>query len=138
MIDKKTEEKKLEKVPCFWYPITFMDQTKALLDSRSKFNIMSQVFIHQLGLTIWKTNIGAQKINGTTLKTYGMVVSIFFVSDKDGRKRFFEESFLLADVKAKIVLKMPFQTMSNTDIDFQAQDLQWRSYNIRNIFRTTR
>ena len=53
-----------------------------------------------------------------------MVVSIFFVSDKDSRERFFEESFLLADLKSEIVFGMPFLTMSNADIDFQAWNLQ--------------
>ncbi len=52
-----------------------------------------------------------------------MVVSTFSVSDKDGRERFFEESFLLADVSPNVVLGMPFLTMSNTDVDFQARDL---------------
>ncbi len=31
MTDKKTEE--LEQVPCIRYPVTFKDQTEALLDS---------------------------------------------------------------------------------------------------------
>ncbi len=53
-----------------------------------------------------------------------MVVSTFSILDKDGRERFFEESFLLADVKPEIVLGMSFLTMSNTDVNFQAQDLQ--------------
>ncbi len=53
-----------------------------------------------------------------------MVVSTFSVSDKDGRERFFEKSFLLADVSPNIMLGMPFLTMSNADIDFQAWDLQ--------------
>ncbi len=40
------------------------------------------------------------------------------MSDKDGRKKFFKESFLLADVKPDIVLGILFLTMSNTDVDF--------------------
>ena len=67
-----------------------------------------------------------------------MVVFTFSVLDKNGKERFFEESFLLADVKPEIVLGMPFLTMSNVDIDFQAQDLQWRSYIIGNVLLTTR
>ncbi len=67
-----------------------------------------------------------------------MVVSTFSVSDKDGRKRFFEESFLLADVSPDIVLGMPFLTMSNVDVNFQARDLQWRSYTTGKVFPTTR
>ena len=53
-----------------------------------------------------------------------MVVSSFFVTDKDGKERFFEESFLLANVKLDIVLGILFLTINNVDIDFQAWDLQ--------------
>ncbi len=85
---------------------------------------MSQVFTQQLGLKIRKNNIGAQKIDSTILEIYGIVVFTFSVLDKDGRERFFEESFLLADVKPDIMFGMPFVTMTNTNIDFQARDLQ--------------
>ncbi len=122
MTDKKTEEE-LEWVPCIRYSVTFKDQTEALLDSGSKVNVMSQAFAQQLGLKIRKTNVGAQKIDGTTVETYRMVVSTFSVSDKDGTERFFEESFLLADVRPDIVRGMPFLTMSNATVDFQARDL---------------
>ncbi len=53
-----------------------------------------------------------------------MVVPTFSVSNKDGRERFFEESFLLTDVQPDIMLGMLFLTMSNADVDFQARDLQ--------------
>ncbi len=43
MIDKKMEEE-LEQVPCIWYPVTFKDQTEALLHSESEVNVMSQIF----------------------------------------------------------------------------------------------
>ncbi len=137
MTDKKTK-KELERVPYIWYPVTFKDQTEALLDSESKVNAMSQAFAQQLGLKICKTNVGAQKIDGTILETYGMVVSTFSMSDKDGRERFFEESFLLADIKPDIVLGMPFLTISNADVDFQPRDLQWRSYTTGDVLSTTR
>ena len=81
---------------------------------------MSQAFAQELDLKICKTNIGAQKIDGIILETYGMVVSTFFVSDKDNRKKFFEEGFLLADVRPNIVFGIPFLTMSNADVNFQA------------------
>ncbi len=47
-----------------------------------------------------------------------MVVSTFSVADKDGRERFFEESFILADVRPNIVLGISFLTMSNADVNF--------------------
>ena len=114
----------LERVPYIWHPVIFKDQTEALLDSKSEVNTMNQAFAYQLGSTIRKTNVGAQKINNTTMETYRIVVSTFSLSDKDDRERFFEESFLLADVKPEIILGMPLLTMTNTDIDFQGWDLQ--------------
>ncbi len=81
---------------------------------------MSQALVNQLGLKTQKTNIGAQKSDGTTLETYGMVVFTFSILNKDDRERFFKMSFLL---ELHIVLKMLFLTMSNIDIDFQAWDL---------------
>ncbi len=42
LMTEKTEE--LERVPCIWYPVTFKDQTEALLDSGSEVNAMSQAF----------------------------------------------------------------------------------------------
>ncbi len=80
---------------------------------------MSQAFAQQLGLKIHKTNVGVQKIDDITLETYKIVVSTFSVSDKDGRERFFEESFLLTDVKSDIVLRMPVLSISNADVNFQ-------------------
>ena len=81
---------------------------------------MNQVFTSQLGFKIRKTNVGAQKIDNTTWKIYGIVVSIFSMSDKDGKEKFFEKNFLLADVNLDIILKMLFLIMSNANINFQA------------------
>ncbi len=67
-----------------------------------------------------------------------MVVSTFSVLDKDGRERFFEESFLLANVRPDIVLGMLFLTISNANVNFQAWDLQWRSYIIRKVLSIIR
>ena len=47
-----------------------------------------------------------------------MVVSIFSVLNKDGKERFFKESFLLVDVKPKTVFGIPFLIMSNADVNF--------------------
>ena len=65
-----------------------------------------------------------QKIDGTILKTHKMVVSIFFLSNKDNKERFFEKSFLLADIKLDVVLEILFPIMNNADVDFQVRNLQ--------------
>ena len=119
MTKKKTEEKeKLEQIPCIQYFITFKEQTEVLLDSRSKINIINKALDSQLDFKIWKINVRTQKIDGNTLEIYKMIVSIFFVLNKDSKKRFFEESFLLADVNSDIVLEMLFLTMGNINMDF--------------------
>ncbi len=84
---------------------------------------MSQTFALQLGLKIRKTNVGAQKINSTTQKTYGMIVSTLSILDQDDRKRIFKKSILLANVIPDLVFGMLFLIISNVDIDFQAQNL---------------
>ena len=72
------------------------------------------------------------------METYRIIVFIFFILDKDNKEMFFKESFLLADFNPDIVLKMLFLIMNSIDIDFQAQDFQWRSYTIGEILLTTK
>ncbi len=52
-----------------------------------------------------------------------MIVSIFFILDKDNMVRFFEENFLLADVKLDLVLRILFLIINNVDIDFKTWNL---------------
>ncbi len=44
----------------------------------------------------------------------------------------------MADVKSDIVLGIHILTMSNAVDDFQAQDVQWRSYTTRNVLSNTK
>ena len=67
-----------------------------------------------------------------------MVIAGFQVEDKLGRVRFFQESFLLAETSMEVVLGMPFLTLSNSDIQFAAKELIWRSYNAAEALPTTK
>ena len=60
-----------------------------MLNSGSEVNAMSPAYVERLGLKIWKTNIRVQKIHGSALKTFGMVIADFHVEDKVDRPRFF-------------------------------------------------
>ena len=81
----------LERVPCIRYPTTFREKSvSALLDSRSEDNAIYPTFAKELGLPIRPTDVEAQKIDGTTPDTYGIVVAAFLVTDKANRVRFFE------------------------------------------------
>ena len=50
---------------------------------------MSPTYSKRLGLKTRKTNVGAQKIDGSALETFEMVIADFQVEDKGGRPRFF-------------------------------------------------
>ena len=50
---------------------------------------MTPAYTAQLGLKVQKTNIGAQKIDGSSLKTHGIVIATFQVFDKLSRSWFF-------------------------------------------------
>ena len=122
-------EKALESVPYIYYPIRFrkiLDKTQmqALIDLGSEVNIIHPCFVKQLGLSIRLIDIGAQKIVGTTLDIYRMVVIAFLVVDKTNQIRFFEETFLIANISPKVVLGMLFLTLSDTSVDFSGQELR--------------
>ena len=77
-------------MPCIHYPIKFQkEQVKTQLDSDSKVNVINPNFAQKLGPKVWKTNIGAQKINSSALKNFGMIIADFQVEDKASRPRFF-------------------------------------------------
>ena len=118
----------LERVPCIHYPVQFKDTDRApvqaLIDSGSEVNAIHLSFVKQLGLSIRPTDVGAQKIDGTTLDTHGMVLAAFSVEDKANRVRFFEETFLVANVSPEVVLGMPFLTLSGADVDFSGRELR--------------
>ena len=79
---------------------------------------MSSTYSKKLGLKIWKTNIGAQKIDGSALEIFKMVIANFQMEDKGDRPKFFQETFLVADTKFKVILEMLFLKLSNADVSF--------------------
>ena len=115
----KEDEVVLERVQCIYYPLCFQKdivEVKALLDSGSEVNAMTAAYVSKLGLQVRRTNVGAQKIDGSTLETFEIVLASFQVEDKLRRARFFQKTFLLADINMEVVLEMPFLTFSNVDI----------------------
>ena len=97
-------------------------------DLEGETNAMTPTYAAKLGLTTHKTDVDAQRIDGSALVTYEMVIAGFSVQNKLGKVRFFEETFLLADTSMAVVLGMPFLTFSNADMWFARKELEWRSY----------
>ena len=131
-----------KRVPCIRYPIQFQEdqvgEFRALIDFGNEVNAMTPAISAKLGLSIWPTGIGAQKIDGSALKTYGMVIAGFLIQDKTGKIQFFEKTFLLADTSIEVVLGMPFLALSNADIQFDTESFTWRSYSAAEALPTTR
>ena len=126
------------RVPCIHYPIRFQEkQVRALLNSGSKVDAMSPAYAKKLGLKTWKTNVGAQKIDGSTLETFGIVIADLQVEDKSGRPRFFQKIFLMANTKFEVILGMPFLKLSNADVSFGERMLTWKSYTTSEVLPTT-
>ena len=84
---------------------------------------MNLAFAQKLGLDIRKTNVGAQKIDGSTFETFGMVIVDFQVEDKGGKPRFFQEIFLIANTKFEVILGMFFLKINNADMAFDKEIL---------------
>ena len=110
----------------------------ALLDSGSEVNAIHPTFAWEQGLPIRTTDVGAQKIDGIMLNSFGMVVVAFSMTDKTNRVRFFEETFLVANISSEIVFGMPFLTLSGANVDFLGWKLRWRTDTTKKALPTTR
>ena len=109
----------LARVSYIQYPITFQKQSvSALLNSKSEINAIYTTFAKQLGLPIRLIDVEAQKIDGTMLDTYEIVVVAFLVMDKANQVRLFEETYLVANISPEIVFGISCLTLSGADIDF--------------------
>ena len=93
-------------------------------DSSRKVNAIHLIFAKELGLPIKSIDIGAQKIDGIMLDTYRMVIAAFSVKNKANRVRFFEDTFLVANVSPEIVLGMLLLTLNGADINFLGRELK--------------
>ena len=144
--NNKGEEVVLKKVPCIYYPVWFQEnqrhegqeQVRALLNSGSKVNAMSLAYAKRLGFKTWKTSVGVQKIDGSALEIFEMVIADFQVEDKGGRLRFFQETFLVADTKFKVILGIRFLKLSNADMSFSEKTLMWKLYTTNKALSTTK
>ena len=116
----------LDCVPYIHYSVQFKKDTvkvQALIDSGSEVNAMAPTYAKKLGLRVRKTDVDAQKIDGSTLETYGIVIAGFQVQDKFEKARFFQKAFLVADTSVKVVLGMPFLALSKVEVDLAKKEL---------------
>ena len=126
------------RVPYIDYPVWFQEkQVRALLDSSSKVNAMNPTYAKRLGLKTQKANVGAQKIDGSSLETFRMVIANFQIEDKSGKPRFFQKTFLVADTKFEVILGILFLKINNANVAFDEGTLTWKSYTTNKALPTT-
>ena len=59
------------------------------------------------------------------------------MEDKSGRPIFFQKTFLMADTKFEVVLRMLFLKISNANVAFGKEILMWKSYITNKALPTT-
>ena len=131
----------LARLLYIYYPLHFWKNTNklwALLDLSSEVNTITLAYASKLGLRVRRTNVRAQKIDGSTFDMFEMVLVSFQIEDKQGRVWYFQKTFLLADISVKVVLGMPFLILSNANIQFNKKKLTWRSYIIAEALPITK
>ena len=139
--DSKNLRLNLVQILYIRYPINFRKKfipVLALLDLDSKYNTIYLTFAKELGFSIRPIDVGAQKFDGIILKTFRIVVAAFLVTYKANQERFFEETFLVANISLEIVFEISFLILSGADVNFLGQKLWWRAYIIKKAFPTTR
>ena len=118
------------------YRTVHQDKVRAFLNSGCEVNVMRPDYVRKLGLKIRKTIVGAKKIDGFSLDTFGMVIANFQVEDKVGRPRCFRKTFLVADSKVEIILRMHFLKFNYADMLFRDETLTWKSYTTNKTLST--
>lgn len=73
---------------------------------------------------ISKIHVGTQKIDGSKLESYRIMIALVQLDDKDRKSRFFEKTFLLADISLNIAFGMLFLILSNVKINFENRKLK--------------
>lgn len=91
---------------------------KVLINSSSKVNVMQPNFARKINFYICKTNVSTQKIDGSRLMIYRMVIALFQLDNKDKKSHFFKKTFLLANISIDVALKMFFLILSNIEVNF--------------------
>ena len=89
---------------------------------------MQPAYATKLGLCTRKIDLGIQKIDGFYLDSFEIVIADCLVNNKLERVRFFQETFLLANISLEMDLRIPFLILSKADIRFAEQELVWKTY----------
>ena len=111
---------------------------RALIDSGSKVNAIHLAYATKLDLYAGKIDVGAQKIDGSHLEIFRIVIADYLVKNKLERVQFFQGTYLLANISLEVVLGMSFFTLNKADIRFAEREQVWRTYTAAKALSMTR
>lgn len=83
---------------------------------------MSQIYTTKLGFFNQKANVRALKINESALKTFKMIIADLQIQNKMDKLYFFQKTFLIANTKMKLNLRIFFLILSNANIYFSKKN----------------
>ena len=130
----------LDWIPYIHYSVQFHKDKEiisALINSGSEFNVMTLAYAKKLGLRIQKIDIGAEKIDGSSLDMFRIVIASFLILDKQNRIWFFQKTFLLTNTTIEVVPRILFLTFSNANIQFAEKKPTWRFYTTKKALSST-
>ena len=67
-----------------------------------------------------------------------MIIANFQIENKANKPRFFEEAFLVANIKFEVILGIFFLILSNADVSFGEKILTWRIYTTNKALLTSK
>lgn len=105
---------------CLIFGLVQAHQVESFIDSANKINAMMLEFAAKLAFIHRTTNIGAQNIDGSIVEIYNIVLARFQHQDSFKKIRFFEKTFLLANISMEIVLGKFFSSFYNANFQFSA------------------
>lgn len=86
-----------------------------LINFKNKVNTRNSTNAAKLDLQIQKTYVNIQKIDSFFMETYGIFIASLKVFDSLVCLRFFKGTFLLAEIKMKVIFGILFLTYSNVN-----------------------
>lgn len=132
--------KDLETVKCITWNIKLnqgKEKVPAPLDSGSKANLISQAYATQFPLKIIDTSWGLATINKQQISTQDMVIAGFEITDSADHTRWFEETFLIADISQQVVLGTPFLKLGDPNMSWSVRTFHLRQWDLETALVTT-
>ena len=77
---------------------------------------MHLAYTTKLGFRTRKIDVSVQKIDGSHLRTFKIVIVDYLVKNKFEKIRFFQKTFLSAIIGLEVILEILFLTLSRVDV----------------------